>query len=990
MAILKRSKKSILGLDIQLGNIETNVSNAATNISNEITRAQSAEGTLTTNLSNTTASITILNADNTTTGSIDKKIADSMGSLATSADTYTKSEVDAIALAKLDTALVLTTASAGNKVATETELNLKANSADVYTQSQLDTSLAAKANQDTTYTKTESDTNISAKADQATTYTKTETDSLISPKANSADVYTKTESDTNLLTKLNTSDTVSTVDAGNKIITQTELALKANVSDVYTQSEIDTQNASNLVDSDSLTAVTSSNKVVTETELNLKANSADVYTQSQLDTALGNKADAGVAGKVGPSLKLVDETNIDDGKVLSYNSTSGNLEYVTAADPAASSIDDDSTALDSTWSSTKINNDLGTKAPQSDTYTKAEVDGLSVASAFGIKYAVADLTALNDLTGMETNELAVNQDDRKVYKYDGSNWNEFYTLDSTHNHNDLYYTKTESDTALGLKADDGVSYTKAESDTNLSTKANAADAGKVGPTLIVVDETNIADGKVLSYNTSTSQLEYVTQSADGILDDTTATTTTTYSSNKIVSDLALKADAATTYDKTEVDTMAGNKVNVSDVKSTIASDNKVVTETELALKADVATTYTKGEVDTAVNAKVNTSDVLSAIASDNKVVTQADVAGFADTSSVYTKTETDNLVAPKANTADVYTKTDVDTMAANKVNTADVLTAIAADNKVITESDIAGLASTADTYTKVEVDAIALPKFDDAVAVTAVTASNKLVTETELVLKVNVSDVKSTIAVDNKVVTETDITQAIAASEAAAATAPIIVVDRPTMSTKSSDDLDYVFEFALSRTPHGLIAVNDEITIYNFEENGDASLFENISLFSDKHGEIAVTLGSTDEESKYLNTIKVCYLSTEATVAPGTDALHPIIIDAGCEFEKQGSGTTAYSLDYAVGSFYRITFTDGYYTNINYDLAHTDFHANNDTDYQAFHFDADPTLRSQSWGGFDDEVEYTTYNWTMSLDLDTGTVYELSFLRGDEVGGGAL
>ncbi len=990
MAILKRSKKSILGLDIQLGNIETNISNAATNISNEITRAQGAEGTLTSNLSNTTAAVTILNADNTTTGSVDKKLADMSSTLATITNTYTKTEVDSIADAKVDGSLSLSSISAGNKIITETELNLKANSADVYTQSQLDTALSGKADTSAVYSKTDSDTNLSAKANQDTTYTKTETDSLISPKANSADVYTKSESDTNLTAKLDTTSTVSTVDSNNKIVTQNELNLKANISDVYTKSENDTTMASVLVDGDTVSSVTTENKVVTQTELNLKANSADVYTQSQLDTALGNKADAGVAGKIGSSLKTVDEANIEDGKVLAYNATSGNIEFVTAADPAASSIDDTTTASDKTWSSTKINTELGTKANTADVYTQSEIDSKVVASAFGIKYSVVDIDALNALTDVSADELAVNNDDRTVYKYDGSAWSSFYTLDGTHNHDELYYTKSESDTALGNKADTGVSYTKSEADTLLDTKAPAASAGKVGASLVEVDETNKAANKVLAYNDSTSKLEYVDQDGGSIIDDNNSTDTTVYSSNKINAELNTKAPAADTYTKTEVDTAVNGKVNVTDVKSTIASDNKVVTETELALKANDDTTYTKTEVDTAVNGKVNTSDVLTAIASDNKVVTETDIAGFADTSSVYTKTETDNLVAPKANTADVYTKSDIDTTMASVLVDGDTVTTVDDNNKIVTQNELSVKANTADTYTKTETDNLVTPKFDDAVALTAVSNGNKLVTETELVTKVNVSDVKSTIAADNKVVTETDVAQAIATSEANAATAPIIVVDRPTMSTKSSDNLDYVFTFALSRTPHGLVAVNDEITIYNFEENGDASIFENVSLFSDKHGEIAVTLGSTDEEDKYLNTIKVCYLSTETTVTPGTDALHPIIIDAGCDFEAQGSGTTTYALDYSVGSFYRVTFTDGYYTNINYDTAHTDFHTNNDTDYQAFNFNADPALKSQSWGGFDDEVQYVTYNWTMSLDLNSGTIYDLSFLRGDEVGGGGL
>ena len=988
MAILKRSKKSILGLDIQLGNIETNVSNNSTNITTETTRAQGAEGTLTSNLNTITSHVNILNADDTTTGSVDKKIADAFSGAATSTNTYTKTEVDAIAATKLDTALALSTVSSGNKVVTQTELNLKANSADVYTQSQLDTALSGKANTADVYTKTESDTNLSAKANTDDVYTKTATDSLVSPKANSADVYTKTESDTNLTAKLNTTDTVSTVSGTNKIVTQTELSLKANSADVYTKAENDTAMASVLVDGDTVTAVTDSNKVVTQTELNLKANSADVYTQSQLDTALSNKADSSVAGKIGPSLKVVDETNIDDGKVLAYNATSGNIEFVIAADPAASSIDDDNTALDKTWSSTKINDGLGTKANSADVYTQSEVDSKVVASAFGIKYSVADTDALNALTGMKADELAVNNADRNVYKYDGSAWASFYVLDAAHNHNDLYYTKSEIDTQESGKADVGISYTKSEEDNLLSTKANSADSGKVGPTLVVVDETNIADGKVLAYNNSTSKLEYVAQSGGSLIDDTAASDTQVYSSNKVEAIANTKADAATTYTKTEVDTAVNGKIAATNAVSTVSTTNKVVTETELALKADTATTYTKTEVDTAVNGKVNTSDVLTAIASDNKVVTQTDIAGFADSSSVYTKTETDNLVAPKANTADVYTKTEVDTTMASVLVDGDTVTTVDDTNKIVTQNELAVKADTATTYTKTEVDGLVDPKFDDAVALSAVSNGNKLVTETELATKVKITDVKSTIATGNKVVTETDVAQAIATSEANAPTAPMIVVDRPVITTKSVNGSDYIFEFALSKIPHGLVAVNDEFTIYDFNTNGDSIIFENVTLFDDKHAEFAAT---TDNEDDYKGkTVKVCYLSTQTTVTPGTDALHPIIIDAGVDFEAQGAGTTTYSIDYSVGKFYKVTFTDGYYTTAVFDTAHTDFHSNNGTDYESNNFDSGDVKKSIAWPGTTDEAEYSTYNWTMGLELDSGTVYNLTFTRDAEVGGGGL
>lgn len=70
--------------------------------------------------------------------------------------------------------------------------------------------LAAKANSADVYTKTAMDTLLAGKADDATTlagygigdaYTKTEVDTALSAKADATSVYTKTEIDTNVYTK---------------------------------------------------------------------------------------------------------------------------------------------------------------------------------------------------------------------------------------------------------------------------------------------------------------------------------------------------------------------------------------------------------------------------------------------------------------------------------------------------------------------------------------------------------------------------------------------------------------------------------------------------------------------------------------------------------------------------------------------------------------------------------------------------------------------
>ena len=90
---------------------------------------------------------------------------------ANSADVYTKTEVD-------------------------TAVGAKANSADVYTKTEVDTAVGAKANSADVYTKTEVDTAVGAKANSADVYTKTEANDLLGAKANAADVYTKTEAET--------------------------------------------------------------------------------------------------------------------------------------------------------------------------------------------------------------------------------------------------------------------------------------------------------------------------------------------------------------------------------------------------------------------------------------------------------------------------------------------------------------------------------------------------------------------------------------------------------------------------------------------------------------------------------------------------------------------------------------------------------------------------------------------------------------------------
>lgn len=187
-------------------------------------------------------------------------------------------------------------------------VSLKANAADVYTQTQLDVSLGLKANSADVYTQSELDTAFALKANQATTYTKAETDAAIAALVASAPGTLDTLNElaaalgddpnfaTTIASQIAGKADIATSLAGYGIvnaytITQTDNAIaaaivaltlgsaaQANTGDFATAAQ--GALADSAIQVDDLTAALAS-----------KANSADVYTQTQIDTALNLKAD---------------------------------------------------------------------------------------------------------------------------------------------------------------------------------------------------------------------------------------------------------------------------------------------------------------------------------------------------------------------------------------------------------------------------------------------------------------------------------------------------------------------------------------------------------------------------------------------------------------------------------------------------------------------------------------------------------------------------
>ena len=256
-------------------------------------------------------------------------------------------------------------------------------------------------------------------------------------------------------------------------------------------------------------------------------------------------------------------------------------------------INDETTALDSTWSSSKISSELATKANATDVYTKTEVDE-------SLAYK-ADSDDVYDKTSVDM-KLADKADKSDTYTKTQVDTELAGKADAS-----TTYTKTEMNTRLGQKADWSEVYRKSQVDTALDAKADAS-------TTYTKTEVNtaLADKADKSDTYTKTQVDNLIAGAGGAsIDDTTTSTTSVWSSKKTSDELATKADASTTYTKTEVNTALADKADKSDTYTKTQVDNLIAgaggasiddtttsassvwssqkVSTELATKADTST-----------------------------------------------------------------------------------------------------------------------------------------------------------------------------------------------------------------------------------------------------------------------------------------------------------------------------------------------------------------------------------------------------------------
>ena len=590
-------------------------------------------------------------------------------------------------------------------------------------------------------------------------------------KANTADVYTQTAADGKFALKTDVS-TISgkipeAASADNKLVDKnamnTALAGKANTSDLGTMASKNADDYSTTEEANALYAPAS-----ISTTIEGKADKADTlagygitdaYTKSHVDTELGKKLDSTTASSTYATQSSVSTIS---GKIPEAASTDNLLVDTNAMN----------TALAGKANKAEVYTKGEVDAKVSSVYKyKGSVENEAAlpkdSNTTGDVYNVED-TGMNyawngtawdklggdvDLTSYLTKESAETTYAKKseiANKADKATTLAGYGIEDA-------YTKSHVDTELGKKLD-----------TTTATSTYATITTVTGIEEVIPEEAS-SDNQLV---TSDTLSEYSTKSvADTLYAAKSVESTVSSLSTKVDG----KADKATTlegygitdaYTSEEVDSKLSAKLDSATASSTYATVT-TVNGIEEVIPEEASTEnklVDKNAMNTALADKADASD-LGTMASKNaddystKAVADTLYAAKSVESTVSTLTTT---VASKANTADVYTQTAANAKFALKTDVSAISgkipEAASADNKLVDKNAmntaLAGKANSADVYSKGDVDSKLSAKLDSA------TATSTYATITTVNAKADADDVYTKDEVDTELGKKLDTTTA--------------------------------------------------------------------------------------------------------------------------------------------------------------------------------------------------------------------------------------
>ena len=400
-----------------------------------------------------------------------------------------------------------------------------------------------------------------------------------------------------------TSNTSAIAAKADKSYVDTELKKKADAADVQNVQlalgqKVNTSDFNEHKTSSSLLINAKADKTYVNTELGKKANSADVYTKAQADSAITAKVNAAVAsvyrvkGTKATIAEVTELTNVKCGDVWNVTAefTLGGKNYPAGTNVVA--LADKSAADAANWDALGGTVDLAGHTVEMKSWANGQFAG----KAFETKVN----TNTSNISSLTTRVTAAEG------QFAG------------------YYTKGETDTKLGTKANSADVYTKTQVYTKEETENKASYAAHLAlKTNRVLDISGVAVGVTI-------KMQSVTHHNGNVVLAIGATTIGSLKSTQ----LCLHANDGNYY---------GNWQKTTAEEAAILNGYFVRTPD--------GNVYTQG------GSTKEEACVVNAV----KIV-----------ENVYKKNEVDTKLSSKANSADVYTKGTIDTKLAEKATTASV------------------------------------------------------------------------------------------------------------------------------------------------------------------------------------------------------------------------------------------------------------------------------------------------------------------------------